>query len=86
MKDPTKAELEKAGEQLKEIRMMLGVEAELLCQTYPARLVSYALLTTAIRTAAEDGMSVEQFAHLSLDAIELYTGREPKAGPRVIIV
>jgi hypothetical protein len=86
MRKPRKSDTDKAREQVQEIRDSLKTEAALLCDSYPARLVAYALLTTAIRTAAEDGMSVDQFAMLAQDTIQLYAGENPPNAPRVKLV
>jgi hypothetical protein len=86
MRKPRKSDTDKAREQVQEIRASLKTEADLLCDSYPARLVAYALLTTAIRTAAEDGMTVDQFAMLAQDTIQLYAGETPPNAPRVKLV
>jgi hypothetical protein len=84
---PRKSDVDRATEQVREIRASLMTEADLLRQTYPERLVAYGLLTTAIRVAADSGLSADQFAQLAQDTIALYAGEEPhKDTPRVKLI
>jgi hypothetical protein len=84
---PRKSDVDQAQEQVREIRASLAVEADILRQNYPERLVAYGLLTTAIRVAADSGLTVDQFWMLAQDTIQLYAGEEPhKDTPRVKLI
>lgn len=72
--------------ELVQIRQTLEAEAELLKQNHPPRLIAYACLTTAIKTAIAAGMSVDDFEALADDALELYTGGQPTGRTRGLLI
>jgi hypothetical protein len=83
-KEITQAELDQAGDQLKQVRVTLEAEAQMLMESYSPRVVSYACLTAAIKAAIDGGMTPADFAVLAADTLKLYCGGA--ASPLQVII
>lgn len=85
-KKVTMAEVDEAGKNIISIRATLNGEIKLLLETFDARLVSYCLLSAAIATAQEAGLTPQQFAKLAADTIDLFCNEKKTDGASIIVV